>query len=274
MIATCAFSLWTGADAFAGSCDAGFVDNAIVAVSLAAKWFPHVVLVTDTRGADIMAGLGLPFTEVSTALDAVPVRLSFLYSVGKLYGYRHLAARGSPFLSTDLDFFLWRKPDDALMEAPQLSQHRFPMPPALAEFCRKTWPEGMKPPPESCCSGAIGGNDVPALAAYAERAIELANLPSSEAPMRVALKGKTPWLGPCSVEEAVFAKMFPTHPGFLPPHHPSDAEWVASGVGHLNGTLKQDPMNRERIRRVAELAFPDLYETSLSHCLKSSTLKG
>lgn len=261
MIRTALFSLWTGADAFEKSLSRQWFDYATCSVQLAHRQFPHVVLITDDRGRDILANrLALPFTEVRTTLNAIPPQLSFLYAIGKIYGYRELASEARPFIGFDLDWFTWNRPPERILNAPAVSQHQYPINLPLRMFCdelMKRYPE-IPMTGKSCCSGALGGNDTTRLLAFAEQSLQMASDPSNE---RLLRSGTTPWIAPCAIEEALFCSFFPQHEGFLPfGERPTDQDWINAGVGHLVGKLKNDPMQAERIRRIVMLAWPDHYE--------------
>jgi hypothetical protein len=75
--------------------------------------YPCVELVTDSLGADILIGrLQLPYTQVSTSLDALGHQPANLWALGKIHAYRR---QTSAFLHVDSDIFI-RNPFDATIE--------------------------------------------------------------------------------------------------------------------------------------------------------------
>lgn len=107
----CYMSLWTGGTG---------VDNTPLSAwklsaALLKKHYGNVTLVTDTLGASRLAGVG--FTSVETALDnAVPEYP--VYTAGKVYAWRHIAAKGEPFIHVDGDAFVWAPLDARMLAAP------------------------------------------------------------------------------------------------------------------------------------------------------------
>ncbi len=93
----------------------------VVSVLSASRHYPDTLLVTDSPGAKLLADrLGLPFAEVSTALDRLRGRDPGWWVLGKLAAYE---AQDAPFVHIDNDVFLWKRLPAELEAAPVLAQH-------------------------------------------------------------------------------------------------------------------------------------------------------
>ncbi|MGB3180231.1 MAG: DUF6734 family protein [Cyclobacteriaceae bacterium] len=84
-------------------------------------YYDHVELVTDTFGKKILVDLiGLPYTQVSTALDELEDFPTDLWTMGKFRAY---ALQKEPFIHADGDVFLFRPLANDLLESPLVAQH-------------------------------------------------------------------------------------------------------------------------------------------------------
>jgi hypothetical protein len=233
---------------------------------MAAKVFPNVVLHTDIRGKALLVdALGLPFTCVETALEDVPAHFRHVYPIGKLLAYQRLAHAGTPFVHFDYDFILWERDRwEQIKDSPAVCQNFNGASPALLTFAAQLFAQdpnlaGTRPA-VSVCAGALGGNDTARLAAYADKALELASNPAVAALVKQQLATSYPHFGPCSLEEVLFAHYFPDAAGFLPfcpfRHVTSDSEWAAAGISHSMATVKCEPLVKKRHARYVRLGFP------------------
>lgn len=93
-----------------------------LSVRLAGSHYPDTMLVTDTPGRALLVdALGLRFSEVSTALDALEDADPTFWMAGKLLAY---TLQDSPFVHLDTDVFLWRPLPAAVATAPVFAQHK------------------------------------------------------------------------------------------------------------------------------------------------------
>jgi hypothetical protein len=159
-----------------------------LSVETARKHYPECALVTDSDGARLLVKeLGLPFTDVSTALDALDDVPTSWWAMGKLWAYR---AQRAPFVHLDSDVYLWSRLPDALERAPVLAQS----PEGVGEMGGVYQPARLRSvlrarggwvPAEwdhylahggahAANCGIVGGNDVELLRHYASVAIEVA----------------------------------------------------------------------------------------------------
>lgn len=91
-----------------------------LSLRLASRYFPETVLVTDSPGKALLVDqLGLPFTHVTTDLDALRDADSGWWALGKLAAYR---LQDRPFVHLDTDVFLWKPLPAAMLDAPVFAQ--------------------------------------------------------------------------------------------------------------------------------------------------------
>ena len=98
----------------------------ILSVETARRHYPETVLYTDDEGARMLVdGLGLSFSEVSTALNDLHDADPEWWVLGKLHAYR---AQKKPFIHIDNDAFLWQPlaPDIAAASVFTQSPEWFP----------------------------------------------------------------------------------------------------------------------------------------------------
>ena len=137
--------------------------------------YAQLELVTDSLGADILVErLQLPYTHVSTSLDAIDGQPARLWALGKIHAYRSQAA---PFLHVDNDIFIRNRFDAAIEGAGLTAQNRelstggymegfsfilkhfSYLPPCLEPYRRLRY--------IPCANvGIIGGNDIGFMQAY------------------------------------------------------------------------------------------------------------
>lgn len=91
-----------------------------LSVELARRHFAESCLYTDDTGAELLvARLALPFTSVSTALNALDGEDPLWWALGKLLTY---ALQTEPFVHMDDDVYLWQPLQDRVLAAPVLAQ--------------------------------------------------------------------------------------------------------------------------------------------------------
>jgi hypothetical protein len=104
----------------------------VLSVETARKHYPGTVLVTDSAGARLLVDrLGLPFTEVSVALDSLARADPAWWVLGKLAAY---GLQREPFVHIDSDVMLWRPLPARLTSAAVLAQN-----PEAFAFGNATW---------------------------------------------------------------------------------------------------------------------------------------
>jgi len=166
----------------------------ILSVETARQHYAETALVADEPGAALLVdGLGLPFGEVSTALEALGEADADWWVLGKLYAYR---AQSEPFVHLDSDVFLWKPLPEELHRAPVLAQNTEQFPFVGSWYRPETFDaavravEGWLPPEwawyvaqrsgEALCCGILGGADVGFIRHYADGAIRLIEHPANQ----------------------------------------------------------------------------------------------
>jgi hypothetical protein len=93
----------------------------VISVKTATRHYPDAMLVTDSPGRRLLVDrLGLPFTAVSTELDALDGRDVAWWMLGKLVAYR---LQTGPFVHIDSDVFLWNRLPPHMTDSPVLAQN-------------------------------------------------------------------------------------------------------------------------------------------------------
>ena len=93
----------------------------VLSLMEARRHYSHTMLVTDTPGKVLLVErLGLPFEEVSTALDTLANTPAHFWVLGKLYAYRQ---QTEPFFHLDTDVFLFQRLPEWLTSADFFAQN-------------------------------------------------------------------------------------------------------------------------------------------------------
>lgn len=81
-----------------------YIDMWKLSLSLAQKHYTNIDLITDKRGFDMLKKL--PFSNFHVVLDNIP-NYTNIWSLGKIYSYKHACSQDDSFLHIDSDVFLW-----------------------------------------------------------------------------------------------------------------------------------------------------------------------
>jgi hypothetical protein len=153
-----------------------------------AAFFPRTMLITDTRGADLLINrVGLEFDVVSSALDELPTSSSDWWNLGKLRAYSLIE---EPFIHFDGDVFLWKPLASELLTADLVVQNPEPAPADDSTYYKPSFvfnslvsAGGWVPPAytsylsapgaQAFCMGIIGGKDLGLIRDFAGQAEEL-----------------------------------------------------------------------------------------------------
>jgi hypothetical protein len=93
----------------------------VLSVETARQHYTDTTLITDDAGAHMLVSrLGLPFTYVSTELNALARHNPDWWALGKIYAYR---MQTTPFVHIDSDVFLWKPLSDRLARADVFAQN-------------------------------------------------------------------------------------------------------------------------------------------------------
>ena len=253
----------------------------VLSVRLARPLFGRLVLVTDSRGAALLRdGLGLPFDEVSTALDALHGLDPDWWAVAKLHA---CAMQETPFVHLDSDVYLWRPLPERLLAAPVFAEH--PETGELGASCYRpeeveaalrrsggwlpeelaAWmPHGGRLTAPNC--GVLGGTAVGFLRHFAAQALRLVGHPDNQAAWR-----SRPVAGDAIVVEQLLLAACVAYHAARPgsPHagvrldylfESGAAAWreaEAAGYTHLVAGAKRDPEILARLDRVVARDWPE-----------------
>ena len=263
----------------------------ILSVETARRHYPETWLYTDDLGARILVdGLGLPFTHVSTELNALADHDPGWWALGKIYTY-HLQT--GPFVHLDSDVFLWKRLPPHLEQADVLAQspeYFIPgascyrpecfeqtlqnatsgwLPEEWMWYRRMYWPQRA----ESC--GILGGTHTDFIRYYADCSLRLIEHPANQYGWR-HFEDK---LGNMILIEQYllsacieYHKADPRSPFagvgiqylFNTPDDLFNPDCAAQvGYTHLIADAKRDPVLAQRLELRVQRDYPDLYERCL-----------
>jgi hypothetical protein len=166
-----------------------------LSLACAREHYAETWLYTEDDGARLLIDrLGLEFTHVSTALDALAGADPNWWALGKLYAYR---LQETPFVHLDNDVFLWKRLPAWLEEAPIFTQNPEPFRPGASYYQpeRMTaavsraggwlptewyWYRSASSQRGDCC-GILGANRTDFVRYFSELAIALIEHPRNQA---------------------------------------------------------------------------------------------
>jgi hypothetical protein len=254
----------------------------ILSVETARLHFPETALFTDDEGAALLVdGLGLRFTEVSTALNCLEQQDPDWWMLGKLHTYTR---QGEPFVHLDSDVYLWKSLPERLLTAPVLAQNAEDgrdLPWYDADFCESTirfggdgwipvewcWYRARSALQEAACCGIIGGNDLEFFGRYAATVIRLLESPRNRLAFARSAdkKAYNPFfeqylLCACAAFHGVRIQyLFP--PSSMAALAASAAE---AGYTHLIAGAKSNPAIADRLEQRIARDFPEHYQRAQS----------
>lgn len=247
------------------------------------KYYEHTALVTDDEGARLLVDqLGLPFTEVTTELNALANHDPGFWSLGKLYSYR---AQKEPFIHFDSDLYLWKPLPDRLNSAPVLAQNPEPEKWYQPETLESALSDGgaVWLPPEwvwyrvagprtgGDCAGIFGGNHVDFIDYFSAQAIKIVEHPDNQAGWELLNKAQYTtlfgqyFLAACveyhRAQESSRFHGIEIRYVFDSPKDAFNPERAAElGFTHLLGGSKRHPPTAQRLEARVKSDYPDYYE--------------
>ncbi len=259
-----------------------------LSVETARQHYPDTWLITDDAGARMLVdGLGLPFTRVSTELNALAQHDPNWWTLGKIYAYR---LQTEPFVHMDSDVFLWKKLPARLEHADVFAQHPNQLSastwyyqPAQLERAISRTPGGWLPDEwhwyrrtiknqRAESTGLVGGNRVDFINSYAEASIRLMNDPRNQRTLQ-SLPDKH--LHSLLIEEYLLAAFVEYHKASavfsssgirIEYLFNSDADmWnpdraTQAGFTHLVASAKRNPLFAVKLENRVRCDYPELYE--------------
>jgi hypothetical protein len=253
-----------------------------LSVETARRHYPDTALCTDSEGARLLVdGLGLPFAQVSTALDRLAGADPEWWGLGKLHAYR---AQEAPFLHIDSDVFLWSPLPPDLAAAPVIVQNpevfafgdpgSWYQPQAAEAAIRATggwlpeawWAFTARRAGLAYCCGILGGHRTEALRDYADCAIRVIGHPANAAAWaRIGDR-----IGSSVLFEQYLLAACLAHRGVTPGclFESAEESWDPAaarraGYTHLIAGAKADPELARRLEARVRRDHPEIYERVL-----------
>ncbi len=257
-----------------------------LSVETARQHYPDTWLITDDAGARMLVdGLGLPFTRVSTELNALAQHDSEWWALGKIYAYW---MQTEPFVHVDNDVFLWKRLPTRLERADVFAQSPEPLTAApyyqpeqleqVLSHVQDAWlPDEWRWYQRThnrlgYCCGIFGGNCVDFINRFATAALKIAEDPANQLALQ-SLPNKH--MHVVLIEQyllSAFVKYHTARSGspfggisfecvFNSMDHAWTPDYVAqAGFTHLGGGAKRNPLFADRLENRVRCDYPELYE--------------
>lgn len=239
----------------------GVLNMWALSVCLAHRWLGQVEIYGDELTQEVLKKLRLPIADWHD-LD-VSMELSHLPLYGKNRAHQLCAEEGEPYAMLDYDLFLWRKPDDAVLNAPAFAQIQektnVPVNAVLDKLQLLNPTITIPRYPFACNAGISGGNDMETLQKWTRLCRQLAEDPRN----RPALILGDGWVPASAFDESLYLAHFGERMAFLmPPLSGLDDahKYEAAGFTHLAGPLKHEPIRQLQVETRLGLLFPEAYE--------------
>ena len=144
------------------------------------KFYNNVELYANAPAIDLLINhIHLPYSVVNPVDGSLNIP-DKAWALAKIYTY---SLQHKPFLHVDGDVFIWERFNEALEQAPLVSQNveiGFPFYSYFLEFIQRQFKyiptvlkEDIKQPVHSCNAGVIGGSDIDFFQLYTKQAIKL-----------------------------------------------------------------------------------------------------
>jgi hypothetical protein len=242
---------------YAGTPDSFLIDLHKIAYFYLKKNFGNAHLLTDSESKPFLSHL--PWTSLTTELDAVPRTYPQVWSLSKLYAFREIAKRGEPFVHIDNDVILWEGLPKKLKDKEVFAQswenvvgYKYE-PEKFYENCPSRHVFAHSAPPHAANVGIFGGTNTDFIGAYAEAAIAFVEDPVNEWFWK-RYSGYKSWWCKAVLAEQWFLSAFAESRGVkietLFEKWPKPEEALAAKYTHLMAK-KADPEVRRRIRESA-----------------------
>jgi hypothetical protein len=259
-----------------------------LSVETARQHYPDTWLVTDDAGARMLVdNLGLPFTYVSTELNALAMHDPDWWNLGKVYAY-HLQTE--PFVHIDSDVFLWKRLPARLEGADVLAQNPNPLSASTPYYQPEQLERTLRPgdggwlpdewhwyrhsasPQRAEACGIVGGNRTDLLRSFAEAALRIVCEPRNQRALQ-SLPAKR--MHCLLIEEYLLAAFVEYQRVLAAPAYDkiqveylfhSDMErWdpncaAEAGYTHLVAGAKRNPRFADLLARHVRRDYPELYE--------------
>ncbi len=259
-----------------------------LSVETARQHYPDTWLITDDAGARMLVdGLGLPFTRVSTELNALAHHDPDWWALGKVYAYR---MQTEPFVHIDNDVFLWKRLPARLEHADVFAQNPEPISgstpyyqPERLEYAIERATGGWLPDEwrwyrraskyqRAECCGLFGGNRIDFISRFAEASLRSVNDPCNQHALQ-SLPDKR--MHSLLIEQYLLAAFVEYHKdlAILPwgkvhieylfnamPDLWNPSHAMQAGFTHLIAGAKRNPLFADRLENRVRRDYPKLYE--------------
>ena len=264
----------------------------VLSLETAKQHYAETCLYTDNAGADLLVDrLGLQFTCVSTALNALAGYHPGWWSLGKLYAYR---LQTEPFVHIDNDAFLWKRLPERVERASIFAQNPEPFTrgasyyqPERVEEALLRRSDGWLPQEwmwyarsgqgqRGECCGILGGTRPDFIRHFADQAIQVVDRRSNQRGWSVL---QDPFPHMIAVEQYYLAACIEYHSrNAASPYHGVKIEYLIAsaadlfdpdragqtGFTHLIAGAKKHPELANRLERRVQRDYPEYYD----RCIK------
>ena len=250
----------------------------ILSVQTARQHFAETALYTDDEGAALLVdGLGLPFTEVSTALNALHDQDPDWWMLGKLHAYR---MQRMPFAHLDSDTYLWKPFPERVTLASVFAQSPEGADPGGSgynpDLCEAlirsrgdgwiplewTWYRTQGSAQMAACCGVLGGNDLDFFQKYAGFVIQILEGPLNRHAFSTLADKRmhNPLFEQYLICACAAYHGVPIE--YLFESYEQAIEQAAqAGYTHVIASAKSNPAIARRLEERVAREFPEMYET-------------
>lgn len=238
---------------YAGTPDSFLIDLHKIACFYLKKNFGNAYLITDSESGPFFSHL--PWTSLTTELDAVPRTYPKVWSLSKLYAFREIAKQGEPFVHIDNDVILWEGLPEKLKDKAVFAQswenvvgYKYE-PEKFYENCPSRHVFITSAPLRAANVGIFGGTNTDFIGAYAEAAIAFVEDPANEWFWK-RYSGYKSWWCKAVLAEQWFLSAFAESRGVkietLFKDWPKPKEASEAKYTHLMAK-KKDPLTRQKL---------------------------
>jgi hypothetical protein len=264
----------------------------VLSVETARQHYPDTSLITDDAGARMLVDrLGLPFTCVSTELNALEQHNPDWWALGKIYAYR---MQTQPFVHIDNDVFLW-KPLPARLEcADVFAQNPEPISASTPYYQPERFAHALNPtakgwlPEEwhwyqrthhnqAICCGIFGGNRIDFIQHFSNASLRLIEDPANSHALellhdkRMLMLVVEQYLLSAFVDYHKTATVLPLGNIRIEYLYNSMADhWnpdyaAHAGFTHLAADAKQNPLIAHRLENRVRSDYPEHYQRCMAY---------
>lgn len=139
------------------------------------KHFSEIYFITDSESKSFFQNI--PWTNISTELDSMPLDYPEVWSLSKILVYEMIAKKGDPFIHVDNDVILWKNlperilKSDVFVQSPEVvEKHKYEINKFIKNCPDKSIFKFINYPDISYNMGVFGGNDLKFILDYSTAA--------------------------------------------------------------------------------------------------------